>query len=169
MGQFGDKIDLFGINRIGMYSEKLIEKFWKRVDKQPEGCWLWTGKTIYDGYGYMRMGGNPERVHKISLQLHLSREIQEGMMVCHTPQVCHNRLCVNPNHLREATNIDNCNDKIIDGTQQIGEKAANVKLTEAQVIAIRDDTRTHKQIAEEYGVARTTISAIKRRESWSYL
>lgn len=152
-----------------MYSEKSLKRFWAKVDIQPEGCWLWTGKTIYDGYGYIRMGGNPERVHKVSLKLHLGREIQEGMMVCHTPLLCHNRLCVNPNHLREATHIDNCNDKLIDGTYQFGETATSVKLTEAQVIAIRDDDRLHRIIAEEYGVARTTISALKRRDTWTHL
>lgn len=115
------------------------------------------------------MGGKVERVHKISLKLHLGREITEGMLVCHKPLICHNRLCVNPDHLREATAIENVADKHLDGTYQIGERASNVILTEAQVLAIRDDDRTHRQIADEYGVSRSTVSMIKRRESWSHL
>lgn len=152
-----------------MYSDKSLKRFWDKVEKIPDGCWLWTGYKISDGYGYMRMGGNAERVHRISLKLYLGRDIEEGMLVCHKPLICHNRLCVNPDHLREATNIENCNDKILDGTYQIGEAAANCKLTEEQVIAIRNDARIQRIIAEEYGVSKSTIAMIKRRESWRHI
>lgn len=47
-----------------------------------------------------------------------------------------------------------------------GERSGSARLTTAQVIEIKADTRTHQQIADHYGVARTTIGAIKRGKNW---
>lgn len=103
--------------------------------------------------------------------MYLGRDILPGMDVAHQPLLCHTRNCVNPLHLREATRSENCLDKQIDGTHPntIGVNHGRTSLTEEQVIAIRNDTRTHKQIAEEYGLARSTISTIKRKETWSHI
>lgn len=47
-----------------------------------------------------------------------------------------------------------------------GERNGFSKLTAEQVREIRADTRTQQQIADQYGVARTTIGAIKRGKNW---
>lgn len=48
-------------------------------------------------------------------------------------------------------------------------RRAVAKLTEADIIAIRADTRPCRVIAIEYGVSKSQISNIKRREHWSDL
>ena len=40
------------------------------------------------------------------------------------------------------------------------------RVKDEQAYSIRNDSRVHRIIAEEYGVARSTISAIKRGETW---
>jgi|ERR1700758_140027 len=48
-------------------------------------------------------------------------------------------------------------------------KSGTVKLTDSQVLLIREDIRSYRLIAEEYRVTKTTISRIKRRKFWKHL
>lgn len=50
-----------------------------------------------------------------------------------------------------------------------GETHGQSKLTEADVHAIRDDTRPYKVLAHEYGVSLSQIGRIKRRELWRHI
>lgn len=43
------------------------------------------------------------------------------------------------------------------------------KLTESWVRAIRADTRINRLIAEDYGVSKSMIAMIKRREAWAHV
>lgn len=78
--------------------EKTIACFWARVNKTPT-CWLWTGFLDKDGYGrYMHY-----RAHRLSLILVIGA-IADGMEVDH---ICRVRGCVNPEHLRVVTHVEN--------------------------------------------------------------
>lgn len=92
-----------------------------------------------------------------------------GMIVAHNPIMCHNRSCVNPLHLREATQIENEHDKVLDGTHAMGQRNGRCKLTVENVLAIRADTRTCKIIALEYKVSEGAINDIKLRRNWAWL
>lgn len=50
-----------------------------------------------------------------------------------------------------------------------GEENVAARLTEAEVYAIRRDTRRYKQIAYEYGIAVSHVSNIRNRRKWAYL
>ena len=156
-----------------MYSEEFVKRFWEKVNKKPDGCWLWTGNKQYQGYGRTRTDSNPNGakrlVHRISLELHLGRPIAEGMMVAHAPVICHNRLCVNPDHLREATAFENAFDREQDNTVVRGEQCIKAKLTESQVLAIKADDRVQRVIAKEYNVSQSTISLIKQYKNWAHI
>jgi hypothetical protein len=43
------------------------------------------------------------------------------------------------------------------------------KLTDAQVLAIREDGRSGRELGELYGVHQTTIASIKRGKIWAHL
>lgn len=47
-----------------------------------------------------------------------------------------------------------------------GSRVATAKLSEDLVRQIRSDTRSQQQIADDFGVARTTVGRIKRGETW---
>lgn len=79
-------------------NEKL---FWAKVEKT-ETCWNWTAVTNF-GYGLFKAAGRPQAAHRISYLLTFGA-IPEGLFVDH---VCHNKRCVNPAHLRLATNKEN--------------------------------------------------------------
>lgn len=43
------------------------------------------------------------------------------------------------------------------------------KLKDTDIIGIRNDDRTHAEIAADYGVKRTTITMVKLRKSWQHI
>ena len=88
--------------------------------------------------------------------------------MCHH---CDNPECVNPNHLFLGTDRDNAMDAIKKGrrSSMVGEKNYNCKLTEKDVLAIREDNRFQKIIAKDYGVRQAEISSIKLKKRWKYL
>jgi len=50
-----------------------------------------------------------------------------------------------------------------------GERASKAKLTAKQVRAIRQDQRTLRAIAADYGIGHTSVLAIKQRKHWAHL
>ena len=76
-------------------------RFWSYVEKAlGPGCWEWSGRLSDSGYGVFKMNGSYKQAHRISWSWSNEREIPEGMLIDH---MCHNRSCVNPAHLRLAT------------------------------------------------------------------
>ena len=77
---------------------KLETRFWKKVEKQQNGCWLWRGATTND-YGSFWI---PQLKRCINAHRFLSGDIavNKGVVFHHT---CPNKLCVNPDHLVKLT------------------------------------------------------------------
>ena len=102
------------------------------------------------------------RPHKLVLEAFVGKAPQ-GMECCHNDGNQQNNRLEN---LRWDTPKNNHADKLKHGTSNTGERCNWAKLTRAQVIAIRADTRTQKQIAVEYGVQQSQISRIKNGIRW---
>lgn len=149
------------------------ERFWSQVDRSGD-CWIWIGACNSKGYGNVH---NPtdENGRRISLAHRLSYEftfgsIPDGMMVCH---ICDNPPCVNPTHLFLGTAADNFQDMRQKGRWQPakGEDVGTSKLTEDQVAEIRSRyvfrKTTIPMLAIEYGVSKSAISRLLRRQSWA--
>lgn len=69
---------------------------------------------------------------------------------------CNNPACVNPNHLYLGTPADNAKDRSLSPKK-------TTKLTDAQVVAIRNDTRSVRRIAFDYGIDSSNVTRIKQR------
>lgn len=149
------------------------ERFWDKVDKHSDDlCWEWTGVKDRKGYGQIKIEGKTKLAHRISYEI-VNGTIPEGIdyhgvCVCHK---CDNRLCVNPGHLFLGSQKDNLRDMIKKGRRvnTAGSHNGNVKLTESQVLLIREDRRSGVVIASDYGVSRSQISNIKNRHQWKHL
>ena len=92
--------------------------FWGHMEKTA-ACWFWTGATVKDGYGTIRVGGRQaiaRGAHRVSWELH-NGPIPSGQLVLHT---CDTPACVNPNHLFLGTHQDNADDKIAKGRDRSG-------------------------------------------------
>jgi hypothetical protein len=79
------------------------QRFWAKVTKTDE-CWLWTGCLARGGYGHFWNGTRQVGAHRYAYEL-LVGPIPEGMQLDHR-LTCPKR-CVNPAHLRPATNKQN--------------------------------------------------------------
>ena len=82
----------------------LEERFWYRVRKS-DTCWVWEGGKKSNGYGNIYLDDKKQQgvAHRVSYEIHFGK-IPEGMLIDH---LCHNKTCVNPEHLRLATHKEN--------------------------------------------------------------
>lgn len=72
-------------------------------------------------------------------------------------------------NLLYGTRKQNREDSRREGTLALGERIAQHKLTEKEVLEIRACAGRHEDIADVYGVSRAQISRIKRRENWAHV
>lgn len=130
------------------------------------GCWIWEGFIHDNGYGRASIGGRgmKQSAHRLFYEAHKG-PIPEGMCVCHK---CDTPLCVNPDHLFLGTTLDNNRDRAKKG-RYFGEWNGRSKLTDADVIAIRESTLSLSEIAAKYGIAYQTASEIRVRRRWKHL
>lgn len=142
-----------------MSTSTIEDRFWAFVNVQsPDECWEWGGGRLVAGYGHFWALQKTHKAHRFSYAL-AHGPIPEGMCVCHT---CDNPGCVNPGHLFLGTNADNMADKVRKGRQATGERHGRNKLTADDVENIRANRMNmrHKELAELYGVHRSTVSEI---------
>ena len=85
----------------------IMERFWNKVDKQQDGCWLWAGAQT-KGYGMFKVWGRMRYSHRFLY------EITRGPLPPYKPGgyeldhvVCNKKSCVNPEHLRLVTHKQN--------------------------------------------------------------
>lgn len=134
-------------------------------------CVEWPRSVGSAGYGKLCFKYRDYSAHRVSYQIHKG-EIPDGMMVLHDPEVCNNRKCVNPNHLRLGTPGENQRDRRIAGTDIRGERVAGAKLEAGDVLEIRRLRKagaTEMELAKRYGVHRTSINFIINRKTWAHL
>lgn len=80
----------------------VADRFWAKVDRQPNGCWHWMGERGRNGYGVARTAG-AYFAHRLAYEL-LVGPIPEGLVIDH---LCRVRHCVNPAHLEPVTSGEN--------------------------------------------------------------
>lgn len=142
-------------------------------------CILWDKAVSSTGYGQSWRNGKSVAAHRLAYE-DAAGAIPLGMMVLHK---CDVKLCVNPDHLYLGTAKDNARDAVERGQIATGERHGtktqpnriirgsrkpNAKLTAEQVQGIREIYKprpTLDEIAQRYGVTRSTISRIVRGES----
>jgi hypothetical protein len=141
-------------------SEKLISKS-KRTDG---GCWEYQGYQDRGGYCHIFYKGKERRVHRVAWMTWRG-PIPDGLFVLHH---CDNPRCINPKHLFLGTDADNAHDKISKGraVNLKGEDHGNAKLTSQQVSEIRMSGLPQRVTASIYGVSKTEVGRIRRREYW---
>jgi hypothetical protein len=147
-----------------------IERFHQKYEIDESGCWLWTGGTRPNSKGMLyprHWTDNHESIgaHRFSFEL-LRGAIPKGMYVCHK---CDTPLCVNPDHLFIGTHHDNMRDMVEKKRSYMGRgenKKGLAKLTNQQAEQIKAMQLPQSKIAALFFVSQTTISRIKRKESY---
>lgn len=99
----------------------LESRFWGKVNKHtPNGCWEWGGSKT-DGYGDIKVNGKTVKAHRVAYELSVG-PIPDGK---HLDHVCHNRACVNPAHIRVATNTQNSRNRLLGSSNTSGLKGVS--------------------------------------------
>ena len=133
-------------------------KFYTHIDlpKHPEqDCWIWKG-PLNGGpgnYGYIYLDGRKQMAHRFSVEIHTQKKIPEGKVISH---ICNNPQCVNPYHLKIATQQQNMAHMFKSKRDNIGRK-----LSPKDVAEIRISDLPGVKLAKKYKVAQSTISVIK--------
>ena len=70
------------------------QRFFEKVVKTDEGCWIWTGSTR-GGYGTFWLHGTMISAHRYSYELTFGPVDKDKVFHHH----CRTALCVNPHHL----------------------------------------------------------------------
>lgn len=87
-----------------------LQRFWQKVDRSPDGCWLWRGERQGQGYGVVALwiNGDRERIlaHRLAHVMATGDDITDRV-VMHS---CDNPPCVNPDHLSVGSQLDNMRD-----------------------------------------------------------
>lgn len=157
---------------------------WSHIPQgDPDECWEWTGTVNKDGYGQFRLNEKTWIAPRWVLTQKVG-PLKPGEVTRHD---CDNPLCCNPSHLRRGAPRDNTRDMVNrnrhisgdrhwtkrDATQVQGVNNGEAKLTESQVVAIRDSYAaggvTQTILAEQYGVTQNLISKIVRRRIWRHI
>ena len=147
-----------------------VERFHKKYEISESGCWIWKAGARPNGKGvlYPRHWTDDKKstgAHRFSFEL-MHGAIPNGMYVCHK---CDTPMCVNPDHLFIGTHHENMNDMVRKKRSFIGRgenKKGRSKLTNWQADQIRKTDISQQKLAAMFGVSQTTISRIKRRESY---
>ena len=152
--------------------------------KEPmSGCWIWEKRTNAGGYGMARAG---ELAHRVCYEL-AGNEIPKGLDLMH---LCHNRLCINPAHLRPGTRKENVMMSVnanrwnlaLRSEKQKANRAKlsrngflyglNARFTEIQVKGIRKLAEfgiSKSEIGKSLNVTRQCINAICKRKAYRYV
>lgn len=141
------------------------QRFLSKVEFIPTtSCWLWLGHVLKSsGYGQVRHDGKPQLAHRVSYQL-FKGPIPEGQVCRHS---CDWPVCVAPHHITLGSLSDNTADMLERG-RHVG-KTGGEKLDHGKARAIREmhaDGVTRTEIAAFFGVARQTVYAVLKGQTW---
>lgn len=150
------------------------ERFWSYVYKT-DFCWLWIGKSVVNGYGYVSYQGKPQLAHRVSYML-THGSIPDGLNILHS---CDTPRCVFPGHLFLGTQAENLLDarkkgRLVPTNPRVsmqGEKNPHARLTTDDVLYIRSlkGIQTAKEVAAYFHYTPSGIRQIWNGKSWKYL
>ena len=106
-----------------MINDRMKQKILTNYVVNSNGCWEWKGRLLRLGYG--AISGNKQTnlvVHRLSWMLHNNQDWPIGLETRH---MCHNRRCINPDHLVPGTREENLDDQRKQNKIRISQMNAN--------------------------------------------
>ena len=142
----------------------LEERFYSKSIRNDEtGCLEWTGCKDKKGYGGFMYNGKKWLAHRFAYCLiHGFESIPEGYQVMHK---CHNRACIEGEHLKVGTNQDNQIDSR-NVSHVCGQKLSNEDISAIRCMLL-SRKYTQRHIADIFGVTEANISCIALGKSWT--
>jgi hypothetical protein len=137
----------------------------KALGLSPTDWYGWRGQVSYGKIA--DDDGRIQLAHRIAYRL-IFGDLSPGLVVCHR---CDDPGCVNPQHLFVGTQAENLRDmrnKRRDNPPR-GSRHPKARLDEALVARVRADVRSHRRIAKDYGIGKSTVGMIKAGATWTHV
>jgi hypothetical protein len=157
------------------FSAKATGRFWARVAKAGDDeCWLWNGHVVKGGYGIMWADGRHLLATHIALELDgRERPAPPEHFALHGD--CSNPACVNPQHLRWGTQIENMKD-----CKRLGHLYRASGAAHSQAMPDTPENRLRKlqvfawpgrqeDVAKELGLSRAMVGDIRAGRRWAHI
>lgn len=150
---------------------RMIDTFWQHFEIESDGCWIWQGAKLPNGYGSVFVpgeggGGRQVGTHRVAFEK-ANGSIPAGAFVCHT---CDRRACGNPEHLFLGDAEANYDDARKKKRHTAGERCHLHKLTAIEIRLIKrrlaKGDHNFSAIAADFGVHRCTINDIQAGRTW---
>lgn len=135
-----------------------------------DACLTWPFSTNPLGYGCVTFDGRRRNASRVMCELAHGKPPTPDHEAAHSCGKGH-EACVHPGHLSWKTHSGNQLDRHDHGTACRGDEQWMSRLTAADVKVIRASRRTFTQeeLGNRFGVNRSTIAKIQRRERWGWL
>lgn len=152
--------------------EEVQDFFEATVKSDSTECIWWPfgrKKDKKKEYGFFMHKGKTRSAHRFMCMLAHGEPAKPELEAAH---LCGNPSCVNPNHLKWKTKLENQADRLVHGTDCRGVKSCNTNLTEEDVRAIRELARhgtPHKVIAMRFGKSLGGLRSIIYRITWKHV
>jgi len=142
------------------------------------GCLLWARALDSSGYGQTSVQGRNYRAHRVAYMLHHHVTLESSQVLMHR---CDTPRCVHVDHMRVGTQAENLADCKAKGRQARGEVNSHAILTDAQVVAMREEWAaapprtprnpgiTMKELGSKYGIRTSTVSGILGGLNWIHV
>lgn len=119
-------------------------------------CHEFTGSLNVSGYGQTYVDGRNQSAHRVAYE-HFIGNVPKDKEVGH---ICHNRSCINPDHLTAITHSENIKQSYEDRSN----RKPGVKLTKEQQLEVFENTNLSvRELATKYNVSITTITRIRAK------
>lgn len=140
------------------------------VGYKGDDCLIWPFAYHRDGRGQITYERTTQQTHRVMCRLRHGEPPTPAHEAAHSCGRGHHG-CVNPNHLRWATHIENLADQIAHDTRAWGERHYAAIITEDQVRTIRQQAKTHarRDIAIMHGLKPAHVDKIIAKTIWRHV
>ena len=150
--------------------DEFWERFWSKVDRRGDHeCWRWLGRLNWCGYGTVKS----TLAHRYAWMYSNRALIPTGRVIMHT---CDNPACVNPAHLKLATQGENVRDMFRKGrnrsSKPVGESNGFAKLSDSSITQILlgyMEGATMAELAQRFGVDPANIGCVIKGRTWRHI
>ena len=134
------------------------------VGHASQECLFWPFPTC--GYPEVSVDGKRIRAHRYMCILKHGEPNLPALEAAHSCGQGH-KGCVNPNHIRWLTPSENQLERRKHGTSNAGDRNGRRKINSLIAEQIRNDARSPKEIAAEFGITRASVWVIKTGRAWA--